>query len=312
MSANPPPPGNGREGDWNSGNRQPDPGMNQQSSSGWDQQPNTGWNQQSDNGWGSPANTGWGAPRQTPVPGTAGPNGEAWNGDASNGQGPYQQAQYSQAHSAHGAYATAPPAQQRSRKGLIALLTVVIIVAALGIGWGAATLFGNKSSDDSVAAPAASEPTNSGDESAAGQSPSDGASPSESAESLPDDPGKALEQLAKTDGATVKSDLDGKWVPQLSSKKEGLKADGKTWKNKDILAEHQEMREEFPRVQLVWSGDFKSFKEDNFWVTIVGIGYDSPEQALSWCSAHGLGPDYCYAKQLNTSGGYEGTTKLQD
>ena len=72
------------------------------------------------------------------------------------------------------------------------------------------------------------------------------------------------------------------------------------------------MRKEYPRVQLVWSGDFASFKEDDFWVTIVGIGYDDPEDALSWCSSNGLGPDNCYAKQLNTSGGYEGTTRLQD
>ena len=62
----------------------------------------------------------------------------------------------------------------------------------------------------------------------------------------------------------------------------------------------------------MWSGDFSSFKEDDFWVTVVGIGYSDPEDALAWCSSNGLGPDHCYAKQLNTSGGYEGTTRLQD
>jgi hypothetical protein len=136
--------------------------------------------------------------------------------------------------------------------------------------------------------------------------------PTESESALPDDPKKALKQLADTDGQTAKSELNGKWVPQLSSKKVGLEAEGKTWDEESILEEFEGLREEFPRVKLVWSGDFSSFKEDNFWVTVVGIGYDDPEDALSWCSSHGLGPDSCYAKQLNTSGGHEGTTRLQD
>ncbi|MDN5587982.1 MAG: hypothetical protein L0G69_15615 [Brevibacterium sp.] len=188
---------------------------------------------------------------------------------------------------------------------------VLIVVVALGIGWGAATLFGNDSDGDTVAAPASSEATSTGSEASSSQGPSESPDPSESP-ALSDDPAKALEQLIESDRPSVKADLNGKWVPQLSSKKLGLEAEGKTWKEKDILAEHQELREEFPRVQLVWSGDFKSFKEDDFWVTVVGIGYDDPEEALSWCSSHGLGADYCYAKQLNTSGGTDGTTRLQD
>lgn len=211
------------------------------------------------------------------------------------GPGPYQQA--------------APPAQKK-RGGLIALLVIVGIVLAGGIGWGAATFF-SKDSEDPDTVASTTEPTSTASDdgsAAASQSPE----PIETESALPDDPKKALKQLADSDGQTAKSELNGKWVPQLSSKRVGLEAEGKTWDEESILEEFEGLREEFPRVKLIWSGDFSSFKEDNFWVTVVGIGYDDPEDALSWCSSHGLGPDSCYAKQLNTSGGHEGTTRLQD
>ena len=167
-----------------------------------------------------------------------------------------------------------------------------------------------RDSDDQSTVAASEEPT--ADETGSDGSASAEPEPTEEEAQLPDDPKKALKQLADADGKEATDDLNGKWVPQLSSKKVGLKAEGRTWDEQAILDEHQELREEFPRVKLVWSGDFTSFKEGNFWVTVVGIGYNDPDDALSWCSSHGLGPDSCYAKQLNTSGGHEGTTRLQD
>lgn len=193
------------------------------------------------------------------------------------------------------------------------LLVALAIIVAGAAGWGAAVLFsqGDRSSGDTVAATA--PPSDDSGSSAPAQEPSASASDDAGATAtLPSDPKQALDQLVATDRASVEDDLNGKWVPQLSSKKVGLEAEGKTWTAEDILAEHQQMREDYPRVQLVWSGDFASFKEGDFWVTIVGIGYSDPEDALSWCSSNGLGPENCYAKQLNTSGGYEGTTRLQD
>lgn len=347
MSENPPPPGSGRDPEWNGNGhqghgsnppqQQPNTGWNQQSDSGWNQQANTGWGQPeqpSDNGWGQPnehAGNGWGnGPAATPVPPPATPyprpkrpQSESASAQAPQDQyqQPPQQQQYPQqpqapvqnpnAQYGQGPYAAAQTGKPRSRKGLIALGVVLIVVVALGIGWGAATLFGNDSDGDTVAAPASSDAKTPGGEASSSQGPSESPEPSESP-SLSNDPAKALDQLIEGDRPSVKADLNGKWVPQLSSKKLDLEAEGKVWKEKDILAEHQELREEYPRVQLVWSGDFASFKEDNFWVTVVGIGYDDPEEALSWCSSHGLGADYCYAKQLNTSGGIDGTTRLQD
>ncbi|GEM_PF-1430164 len=209
----------------------------------------------------------------------------------------------------------APTAQRpRRSKGLIAAVVVLAVIAAAAIGFGA-MMFLNRDGDDGSTVAATTAPAGEDASTAPSAGPSEDAAPSDDPESsptLPADPKQALDQIVTTDRKTVIADLDGKWVPQLSSKKVGLEAEGKTWEPKDILAEHEQMRKEYPRVQLVWSGDFASFKEDDFWVTIVGIGYDDPEDALSWCSSNGLGPDNCYAKQLNTSGGYEGTTRLQD
>ena len=58
-----------------------------------------------------------------------------------------------------------PPHRQRSPavgEGLIAMGVVLIVFVALGIGWGAATLFGNDSDGDTVAAPASSEAKSTG------------------------------------------------------------------------------------------------------------------------------------------------------
>ncbi|WP_228282531.1 flagellar basal body-associated FliL family protein [Brevibacterium atlanticum] len=294
MSANP--PGRGDENEWD---------VNDRSGSQWSSQPTP----QSNSGWGTPQ-PGQQPPHQQSGP--AQPQSRPYvQAPQAQGQPPYSQTgpQFQQGPPPYQQQASPAP---KKRGGLIALFAVIVIVLGVGIGWGAAQMF-PRDSDDKAAVKSTDDPTNeqtdAGDESAAA---SEDPEPTETESKLPDDPKKALKQLAATDGKAVTDDLDGKWVPQLSSKKVGLEAEGKTWKEQDILDEHEELREEYPRVRLVWSGDFSSFRESNFWVTVVGIGYSDPEDALSWCSSHGLGPDSCYAKQLNTSGGDEGTTRLQD
>jgi hypothetical protein len=131
-------------------------------------------------------------------------------------QQPHPQGQpYPQGVAGYGQPAAAP----KRRWGLIALFAVIVIVLGVGIGWGAATLF-PKDSDVQSAAASSEEPKgeeNSGGDSSAAAS--EAPEPSETESELPDDPKKALKQLAAADGKEVKSELDGKWVPQLSSKK---------------------------------------------------------------------------------------------
>ncbi|GAA4512081.1 hypothetical protein [Brevibacterium yomogidense] len=212
----------------------------------------------------------------------------------------------------------APPPPKRSRAGLFALVAFVVLVVGVGVGWGL-THFLSSDEGTVVAQPSEAPSAESSDSSASDASDdpsgdhgtSAGPDSTEGADELPDDPSEALTQVAETDKEEVVADLEGKWVPQISSKRTGMEIDGETWTDEDILADHQALRDEYPRVRLLWSGDFGSFKEGDFWITIAGIGYSNPEQALSWCATNGLGPDDCYAKQLNTGGDHEGTTRLQ-
>lgn len=204
--------------------------------------------------------------------------------------------------------------------GFFALLAVVVLVVGVGLGWGITRLTSG-GGDGVVAAPTVPPPAPSGgsddepeqdgtgEESSGAQSP--GPQATDGGSELPDDPDQALEQIADDDEGEVGSDIEGTWVAQISSKKPGMEIDGKTWSEEDILADHQELREQFPRARLLWSGDYGSFKDGSFWITIIANGYSDPEDALDWCRSNGLGADDCYAKKITRGGSHEDTTRLQ-
>ena len=125
----------------------------------------------------------------------------------------------------------------------------------------------------------------------------------------------AGEQLAaQTDEGTAiaQEQLAEQWVVQLSAKKPGLEANGRTWAEEDILEEFTENQRRHPAAILLWSGDWSSFRLDDFWVTVLAEPYDNPEAALETCRHLGLDRDNCFAKKLSTSEGPDGTTKLND
>ncbi|HEX3588349.1 MAG TPA: hypothetical protein VHV74_01870 [Pseudonocardiaceae bacterium] len=101
------------------------------------------------------------------------------------------------------------------------------------------------------------------------------------------------------------------WVPQLSSKRPGLVADGITYDYLHIWANFQQLRSEYPTTLLLWSGDYVSFKSPNFYVTVVGQPSSDGPSANEWCDEAGLAPDDCYAKFLSHEGGPSGTTLLR-
>jgi hypothetical protein len=90
-------------------------------------------------------------------------------------------------------------------------------------------------------------------------------------------------------------------VPQLSSKRPGLVADGITWNNAETLREHLQLRLAYPEVRLLWSGDWSTFSGPDFWVTIAGVTFPDADGALGWCRGHNLDRDHCYAKLVSTS-----------
>lgn len=122
-----------------------------------------------------------------------------------------------------------------------------------------------------------------------------------------------LDQKVEEDKVVVDQNLIGKWVPQIASKKVGMEADGKVWDADAIYEEHQELANEYgtSQVLLLKSEDYASYRQPGYYVTVIDSSYDNPDDALQWCTFHSLDADHCYAKQINTTGGPDGTTRLQ-
>lgn len=125
---------------------------------------------------------------------------------------------------------------------------------------------------------------------------------------------EALRRIAAEDDASVENSMEGRWVPQLSSKVKGTTDDGIVYSYADILAEHLRLRLRYssPGVQLVNSSDWGSFLSPGYWVTLVDSPTAGPEPALGFCREQGFDRDHCYAKRLLREGPAEGSTKLME
>ena len=113
--------------------------------------------------------------------------------------------------------------------------------------------------------------------------------------------GSQLRLIAGSDQPFVLSGLADRWVPQLSSKRLGIEAEGRTWTNSMILNDHQQLRQSYSGVRLLWSGDWSTFSDSDFWVTIAGTGFPTADQALAWCTGNGFDRNHCYAKLISTT-----------
>jgi hypothetical protein len=106
--------------------------------------------------------------------------------------------------------------------------------------------------------------------------------------------------------------LVGYWVPQLSSKRLGLEADGIVYGYEDIERHYRSLLARYPEALLIRSDEFTSYREGGFYVVVVPRATSTPEDALAWCAGEGIGRDDCVAKLLMTTGGPEGTTRYQE
>jgi hypothetical protein len=120
--------------------------------------------------------------------------------------------------------------------------------------------------------------------------------------------GSQLRAIAASDQPLVLNGLADRWVPQLSSKWPGLVAEGRTWTDAAILTEHQQLRQGYSNVRLLWSGDWSTFSNSSVWITIAGTGFATADQALAWCTGNGFDRDHCYAKLISTTHPVEGST----
>lgn len=124
----------------------------------------------------------------------------------------------------------------------------------------------------------------------------------------PQDPAQRLHQIASDDRSYVSAQLADRWVPQLSSKRPGVVDNGVVWDNSMTLQEHLQLRQRYPNVRLLWSGDWSTFSGSDFWVTVAGITFADSSGPLAWCKSQGFDRDHCAAKLISTTHPEPGST----
>lgn len=118
----------------------------------------------------------------------------------------------------------------------------------------------------------------------------------------------SLEGLVEVDRATVEG-VVGSWVPQLSAKRAGTKADGIVYDDASILSHYSSLAARYPSAALLWSGDWPVFNGSDYWVVIYPQSFATADAANRWCDAQGFAADDCLAKKLSHPGGPAGTTQ---
>jgi hypothetical protein len=117
----------------------------------------------------------------------------------------------------------------------------------------------------------------------------------------------SLAAQVASDRSTVEG-LVGQWVPQLSSKRDGLVADGITYDDDAILAHYSSLLARDPSAVMLYSGDWPVFNGNDYWVVVHPQGFSTAAAANAWCDAQGYSTDDCLAKKLSHSGGTSGST----
>lgn len=121
---------------------------------------------------------------------------------------------------------------------------------------------------------------------------------------------EALKRQAAADDPSI-SELEGSWIPQLSSKTDGTHdpLDNKTYTYADIYSQYLALRLKYPNVRVLSSSEWKSYKLPGYWVVVAGIPFTTPEEPNTWCDDRGIPPTQCFAKQLVRDGAPEGTIR---
>jgi serine/threonine-protein kinase len=247
-------------------------------------------------------------------------------------QGAHQQAL---AAAAPQALSPPPAAAPSGHRRVAAVVAVAVIVAALA-GFVGATLIGgdeaediSSSADESDRTGGNIERTDNDDADLPSEQPADedpdpvATEESDAAPLLATtttaapttiDPTAAAEeqlriQVAADEGSV--SALAGFWVPQVSSKKVGLRADGIVYDNAAILTHYEGLKARFPDALLLWSGNWASFDSPDFVVVVIDRPSSTPDGALGWCYDQGIDRDNCFAKLISDDTSIADTTQLQ-
>lgn len=119
-----------------------------------------------------------------------------------------------------------------------------------------------------------------------------------------------LDRQVAVDRPTAEA-LVGHWIPQLSAKRPGLVVNGTTFDLMGVLRDFRALQARYPEVLLLYSGDYSSFRGDDFWITVMPLPQPDGETANAWCDSQGIGLEDCYAKLISHTQGYEESTLLR-
>lgn len=110
----------------------------------------------------------------------------------------------------------------------------------------------------------------------------------------------AIEREIAGDRSTAEG-LKGWWLPQLTSRKVGLEAEGRTWTAEDIWTEFLGLKKQYELAFLVDSSDFANYTDHGsggWWVTLVNTLNNTQQEGQAWCDSYGRGPDGCITIRL--------------
>lgn len=204
-------------------------------------------------------------------------------------------------------------AEQGNSKKLMVVtvvgITVALLVGGLGLVITLLAQRNSSNSDGSTAAPPVpyTNPVTTYQTESTPTATQPARAPSE-VSPAPQDPVQRLRQIANDDRSYVSAQLADRWVPQLSSKRPGVVDNGVVWDNSMTLQEHLQLRQRYPNVRLLWSGDWSTFSGSDFWVTVAGITFADSSGPLAWCTSQGFDRDHCAAKLISTTHPEPGST----
>lgn len=92
------------------------------------------------------------------------------------------------------------------------------------------------------------------------------------------------------------------YTTQLSSKKYGMQAEGRTWRYQDIYEQFLQRRSKHGKAILVWSGDYPTYtkggKSSDYYVILSGESFGSVDAGDAWCRQTGYGEADCLTVDL--------------
>ena len=197
-----------------------------------------------------------------------------------------------------------------SRRSIAPFVMTAVVLAALVVG--GIAVIGTRDSHDEPAdggtaggsAPTTSPATSSEATTANSTAASTATSTTSTTMTLPADPNAvaltALAETIDTDRPSVDAHL-GRWVPQISAKRDGIRWEGTDYGFPEILGLHRDLDARYGA--LLVSGAEYNFRIDDdpmagWFITIVDESHPDPDGALAWCRLNDIDRDNCAAKLI--------------